>query len=425
MQRGLLFNLQPKLVPECGPATEARQFLFDVSGVLSRDDRTGVYRVVSNLLRELRNAPPAGYAVKPVYADASGRFRYAYGCTSELSPGRGGEASDPEMRVQPGDIFFSADIFFPYPFRRLRNLKSRGLRVFFTLHDMIPLSQPQSFMWLSRLGLREWLSGAVTIADGMICVSRATADELRSWVRRHPECRREVLPVGYFHHGSDFVMNTPGAEIATGRPDLLAACSSRTTFLMVGTLAPHKGHEQVLSAFNLLWQGGLDCNLMIVGKEGWRVQGLTDSLRQHPERGCRLFWVSDADDGLLGTLYRSSSCLIAASIAEGFGLPLIEAGRYGLPIIARDIPVFREVAGAHALFFEDGSERGLTQVIQEWLRLHAEGRLPCPASMPWQTWSDSRSHLLRALMNDEWYISDATASESAEERVGVHPGLGA
>ena len=194
---------------------------------------------------------------------------------------------------------------------------------------------------------------------------------------------------------------------------------------MVGTLAPHKGHEQVLSAFDLLWQSGLDCNLVIVGKESWRVQRLTDKLRRHPERDRRLFWVSDAGDGLLAALYRSSSCLIAASVAEGFGLPLIEAARYGLPIIARDIPVFREVAGAHAFFFEDKSAQGLSRAIQEWLHLHASGQVSSSASMPWQTWRDSSSQLLRVLLNNAWYISDVTAPEPADERICLNPGHGA
>ena len=129
---------------------------------------------------------------------------------------------------------------------------------------------------------------------------------------------------------------------------------------MVGTIEPRKGHMQVLDAFDQLWSQGMDINLIIAGAEGWRhlrqdmrrtIPQIVARLRSHRERGRRLFWVNGPSDEYLEKIYATSSCLIAASEGEGFGLPLIEAARHKLPIIARDIPVFREVAGEHALLF--------------------------------------------------------------------------
>ena len=59
-----------------------------------------------------------------------------------------------------------------------------------------------------------------------------------------------------------------------------------------------------------------------------------------------------------------SSSLIAASECEGFGLPLIEAARQGLPVIARDIPVFREVAGDHAFYYSAGRPEELADALE-------------------------------------------------------------
>jgi len=54
----------------------------------------------------------------------------------------------------------------------------------------------------------------------------------------------------------------------------------------------------------------------------------------------------------LGDLYRSACALVLPSIYEGFGLPIIEAMSQRLPVICSDLPVFREVAGDHATYFD-------------------------------------------------------------------------
>ncbi|WP_115760418.1 glycosyltransferase, partial [Escherichia coli] len=89
----------------------------------------------------------------------------------------------------------------------------------------------------------------------------------------------------------------------------------------------------------------------------------------HAERNRRLFWLDGVSDEYLEKIYAASDCLIAASEGEGFGLPLIEAAQHKLPIIARDIPVFREVAGNHALYFSGATPDTLANAVKEWLTL--------------------------------------------------------
>src|SRR3546814_20205534 len=96
---------------------------------------------------------------------------------------------------------------------------------------------------------------------------------------------------------------------------------------MVGTLEPRKAHAQAIAAFESLWARGTDIALVIVGKLGWRVDGLPDRLRRHPEFGKRLFWLEGISDEFLEQLYARTSFLLGASEGEGFGLPLIEAAR--------------------------------------------------------------------------------------------------
>jgi glycosyltransferase involved in cell wall biosynthesis len=81
-------------------------------------------------------------------------------------------------------------------------------------------------------------------------------------------------------------------------------------------------------------------------------------------------------------------------------LPLIEAAQYQLPIIARDIPVFREVAGSHAFYFDSESPGGLADVLKNWLALYNTNEHPTSVDMPWLTWKESVQQLNSVLFQE-------------------------
>ncbi|MEP6791199.1 MAG: glycosyltransferase, partial [Ramlibacter sp.] len=135
---------------------------------------------------------------------------------------------------------------------------------------------------------------------------------------------------------------------------------------------------------------------------GWMVESLQQQLRAHPQRGQRLFWLERASDAMLEALYAGCTALLAASQGEGFGLPLIEAAQKGLPLIARDLPVFREVAGEHAHYFDGFAAQDLAGAIRQWLHLHARNAHPHPQGLPWLTWAQSTAQLSRAVLDGQW-----------------------
>jgi glycosyltransferase involved in cell wall biosynthesis len=175
---------------------------------------------------------------------------------------------------------------------------------------------------------------------------------------------------------------------------------------MVGTIEPRKGHLQAIDAFEQLWAAGVDVNLVIVGREGWKpladadrrtLPRIMERLRGSPELGRRLLWLDGIDDDTLQQVYLASTCLLFPSEGEGFGLPLIEAAHHGLPLLVRDLPVFREVAGVHAHYFSGMDGAALAGAVREWLALHAEGRAPTPQGMTWMTWQEQARALLALL----------------------------
>lgn len=104
---------------------------------------------------------------------------------------------------------------------------------------------------------------------------------------------------------------------------------------------------------------------------------------------------------MLLRLYTSASALLMASEGEGFGLPLAEAARHGLPIIARDLAVFREVAGEHAFYFSGTDSMQLAMALRRWLELYRRREHPKPA--PPATWRESAQELLHIVLDGNAY----------------------
>jgi glycosyltransferase involved in cell wall biosynthesis len=180
---------------------------------------------------------------------------------------------------------------------------------------------------------------------------------------------------------------------------MIAKLAEKKSFLMVGTVEPRKGHAQALDAFEILWREGTNVCLVIIGKQGWSVEPLSEKLRTHPQLGKTLFWLESASDDALFQIYRRVNALLAASEGEGFGLPLVEAAKASLPIIARNLPVFREVAGDHAFYFDGRSAEDLAADLKQWLKLHEQGEVPSSGPVRCLSWEDSAHMLLEQILD--------------------------
>ncbi len=400
----------------------ARQLLIDVSAISRHDLKTGIERVVRALLREWINVPPEGFRIEPVYfTDKGGTWHYRYArqymldllnCPHDSIPDEPIESQIDDLLIVPdltGGRVVEAEK--TGVFRQLRNT---GVSVYFVIYDLLPIEKPDWFPPGADMGHKAWLESVVRIADGAVCISRSLADKLYDWLKVHNPKRFHSFKIGWFHLGADVTSSFPTNGVPGNAKQVLSSLSTRPhSFLMVGTIEPRKGYLQTIGAFEQLWKSGLDSNLVIVGKEGWKhlpdnqrrtIPTIARKLRNHDELGKRLFWLKGISDEYLEKIYSASSCLIAASENEGFGLPIIEAARHGLPIIARDIPVFREVAGECAYYFSGLSTENLASAIKIWLDLFKSGKAPSSKDMPYLTWEQSAKNLLDIILNNKWYL---------------------
>jgi glycosyltransferase involved in cell wall biosynthesis len=379
-----------------------RQLLVDISELAQHDAGTGIQRVTRSILKELLETPPEGYVVEPVCAiNGEPGYRYARHFGAQLRGTTANDLHDEPIDFRPGDIFLGLDLQHSVVASArkeyLHTLNRVGVRTFFVVYDLLPFLMPQVFHPHMYLAHKTWLE---TLADfdGAVCISRAVAAELTEWQRTHKPKRLRPFKVGWFHLGADLENSVPTKGLPDDSKYVLQELARRRNFLLVGTVEPRKGQAQVLSAFDLLWQEGRDANLVIVGRQGWMVDDLAKKLRSHPELNRRLFWLEGISDEYLELVYASSTCLISASEGEGFGLPLIEAAQHKLPIIARDIAVFREVAGEHAYYFNGTAPGDLAQSIIDWLQLYEAGQHPRSDNLPWLTWKQSARQLLKQIL---------------------------
>jgi glycosyltransferase involved in cell wall biosynthesis len=389
------------------PAAGLRRIYVDVSAMIRVDLRTGIQRVVRALLLALIESPPTGYLFEPVYLSDSGgvwHWRYARNFMLSLMSCPTGWLLDEPVDMQPGDQFLGLDFCGSFiveagkcgVFSRMRE---RGVRTSFVIYDLIPILFEEHFPAGTKEGHANWLY-EISKADAALCISASVAADLQRWVAAHgaPRLSPSPLQTSWFHLGADLAASMPSNGLAEGADQVLECLRSVPSFLSVGTIEPRKGHAQTLHAFDLLWAQGEQVNLVIVGKQGWMVDALCASLRNHPQLNKHLFWLEGISDEYLEKVYAATSCLLAASQGEGFGLPLIEAAQHKLPILARALPVFREVAGEHAAFFEGDSAQSLADAITRWLQDYRDGSTIASVNMPWLTWKQSAEQLKRALL---------------------------
>ncbi|WP_244208041.1 glycosyltransferase family 4 protein [Paraburkholderia hospita] len=386
--------LQPAARPSwrSDPQT-ARQLLIDVSIIATHDAGTGIQRVVRSLLLQLLHAPPPGFDIRPVRATRKQTYRYANRYLASLTSVA--VEDDDEVRVSSGDIFVGLDLTSRIVPRRQYDLlrwQQIGVRCAFVVYDLLPLLHPDWFTPRARRSFRHWLSTVAIHADSLFCISRAVSDDARYCMTNRFGVTEPTISVGWFHLGAN--LPVPDRMACAAQPRTLPiAAEAHRKILMVGTIEPRKGHAQVLDAFELLWRAGARQTLIIAGRQGWHVESFVDRLKDHPEAGKRLIWLPKIDDSQLAQLYAEASGLVMASEGEGFGLPIVEAAQYGVPVFVRDLPVFREVADAHATYFFAQTGTELAPQLAAWLERLDNDSAPVSDAMRSLTWSASAERL--------------------------------
>ena len=110
----------------------------------------------------------------------------------------------------------------------------------------------------------------------------------------------------------------------------------------------------------------------------------------------RVLWIKDASDSEVQWAYRNCDALVYPPKAEGFGLPLVEAAHFRMPILCSDIPVFHEVVGDNADYFQVDDVDSLSEALVRWIR---SDKHPDSGMVRIHTWKECAAEVLD-ILND-------------------------
>lgn len=193
-----------------------------------------------------------------------------------------------------------------------------------TIHDMYYWRYPDFVRPWQRRYWTVMVPWSLRRVDGVIAVSGATRDDV---LAAYPWARQKIHVI---HHGSD--------ALPSGRP---GTRQGNAYCIMVGNVTPNKNVETVISAMDLLTRRGVPIVLRVVGSDHAGCLRRALAARSDIE----VDHISTASDEDLACWLSHAVCHVQASRYEGFGLPVLEAMAAGCPVIANDLPVFREICG--------------------------------------------------------------------------------
>lgn len=210
--------------------------------------------------------------------------------------------------------------------------------VVLTIHDLSYFTHPHLMRnKLLSPGVKAMEKLAARNAKSLIAISESTAKLIPIYLGTESSSKiTTVLSAGA-------VVSPCGTSTTMG--------AEKPTFIAMGQRSPYKSLETAVIAMSLIPKNDRP-KLVITGSHGNDPLAplVQDLDLQHDVE--LLGWISDEE---LRRLMCSSLALIETTVAAGFGMPAVEALTMGVPVIASDIPVFREILADAAIYFEAGN----------------------------------------------------------------------
>jgi glycosyltransferase involved in cell wall biosynthesis len=229
------------------------------------------------------------------------------------------------------------------------------LRAIYLVHDLIPISHPEYCRPGEADKHRTRMANVLASAAGVIGNSRATLDELSEFA----SAKGAVMP-------SAVVAPISGQSIpeAPQRREL-----PNPYFVTVGTIEGRKNHLMLLQVWQrLVSELGRDApTLVIIGQRGWQAEPALTMLDRPSQFEGHMIELGKCDDDELAGWIAGARALLMPSFAEGFGLPIVEALQLSTPVIASDLPVYREIAGEIPTYVDPRNDAEWQRLIRNFM----------------------------------------------------------
>jgi len=253
---------------------------------------------------------------------------------------------------------------FPYP---SNPWNGAGKPVCVTVHDTIPWESEAYRRSMTTRLYQDSCRFAVKKADHVFTVSDASLHD----VLRLTHLEDSKISLSYNAPAPHFLKRVDSAE----RTKVLIKYGlnhARRYFFYVGGYDERKNVGMLLEAFEKFIAPHYDIDLVLAGGKSVN-DGLYSSFdnivhQQHSTRPGKIITTGFVEEMDLPALYQSAFAFVNVSKHEGCNLPLLEALSSGIPVIASDIPVHREMVGNHAVYVGIHESDRLGEVMDQMLR---------------------------------------------------------
>ena len=226
------------------------------------------------------------------------------------------------------------------------------LRAIYLVHDLIPLTHPQYCRAGEAAKHERRMANVLASATGIIGNSQATLDSLADFAA----ARRLPMPPSV----AAWISGPPQSAAAR-----LPAPLDTPYFVILGTIEGRKNHLLLLAIWRDLVarMGAAAPTLVVIGQRGWEAGPALAALDRPADFAGKVIERNHCGDAELARWLSGARALLMPSFAEGFGLPIIEALQRGTPVIASDLPIFREIAPDLATFADPEDRPKWTSLI--------------------------------------------------------------
>lgn len=241
-------------------------------------------------------------------------------------------------------------------------LHSTRQRAVFFVHDLIPLTHPEYCRPGEQAAHAQRMRVVLDQGAAVVANSHDTLTALQAFAAS----AGQAMPPSVVAHLAPGLLPSPEAAAPLAQP----------YFVVLGTVEPRKNHLLLLNVWRALVaaHGAQTPHLVVLGQRGWESENVVDMLERCESLRGFVHEVSGCSDALLATWLRHARALLFPSFAEGYGMPLVEALMMRTPVIASDLPVFREVAGQIPDYLDPTDGPGWARAIMD--HTHADGVLP-------------------------------------------------
>lgn len=262
----------------------------------------------------------------------------------------------PLSEVPQGAIYFNGTQFLLDRPWYVRWLDERpDVKAVSFVYDLLPVDFPEFFRPVEATLHPRRNRNICRFAAGVVVSARDVAARFERFAA---ENGRASIPI--------CVARLPVSPVFETHCEAPPELAGAAYFVVCGTIEPRKNHLLLMNVWRELAKSGAPPKLVVVGKRGWLNENVVDMMTRCPALRAHVIEAGGLSTPGLRRLMAGARALLMPSFGEGFGLPVAEALIAGAPVVASDLPVFREVGGHAPDYLDPLDGLGWLQAVRDY-----------------------------------------------------------